>query len=156
MADATVAAWEEDASATRTELREQVAQGRCILQWEIFLVVTIRNTDRLRDDRLGYDVVEPHQESVARSWFVASRYHQHLAADAVEVVRCRVRYGLRILHVEVRLEGGVALVVIAAIDLLDGVGRIYRVRATFVHELLQIRWSRIFVQEARNREHIPF
>ena len=67
----------------------------------------------------------------------------------------RVSYGLRVLHVEVRLGGGVARVVLAAVDPLDGVGRVYRVRATFSHELPQICWARVVVQVAHNREHIP-
>src|SRR6266702_1706494 len=81
-ANAVVAAREKDADTTRTELCKQVAQGRRIFQREIQLFITVRDANCLRDFLLVENVVEPLEESVARSWLVFP--YRQMAAGAVE------------------------------------------------------------------------
>src|SRR6266702_3610752 len=55
-ADTVVATREEDADATHTELREQVARLHYVSPRAPILVDAVRRTDRLRDPRLVEDV----------------------------------------------------------------------------------------------------
>lgn len=66
----------------------------------------------------------------------------------------RVRHGLCMLYVEVCLRAWVVWVVLSALDMLDGEGHVYRVRAIFGQELRHMVLAREFVQEARNPERI--
>src|SRR6266702_4542333 len=102
-ADTVVATREEDADATHTELREQVARLHYVSPRAPILVDAVRRTDRLRDPRLVEDEVKPGEVQV----FCAQRP----SAGAVEDVRRRIRHGLSVLGVDVRLGVGVARIV---------------------------------------------
>src|SRR6266702_4068094 len=81
-ADTVVATREEDADATHTELREQVARLHYVSPRAPILVDAVRRTDRLRDPRLVEDEVKPGEVQV----FCAQRP----SAGAVEDVRRRM------------------------------------------------------------------
>ncbi len=154
IADAVVTAPEEDAGATYAEHCEQSAQGLRIFQRAIFLVRTVRRSDRLWDLRLGEHVLEPLKEHVARGWLAIGIYYR-LATVTVIDVRRRVRHGRGVLDIEVRLKAWVTRVILAVVDLLDGVCRVYCVPAKFGHERRQIRRARVLIQVARNPELVP-
>ncbi len=136
-ADALVATREEEADPTRAELREHVAHLLCLFPRDEFLFVAVRRADRLRDDRLLEDEVQPGHEPVVLA--------QRPSAGAVEDVRGWIRHGRSVLDVRVRLKGWVALVVPPTVDLHDGEGRVHRVGAVIEHERRQVRGARIII-----------
>ena len=93
-ADAVVAAWEEDADPSCTELCKQVAHGGCIFHRKFLLVDTIRCVDRLWDVRLTQHVVEPREKHVIQGWLVAGE--RLMQPDAGAVVDVRVGYAIAV------------------------------------------------------------
>ena len=118
------------------------------------LLNTIRHADRLRDVRQTEYVFEPLEIRVARVWQVASENHPHGAADAAVDVRDRIRQGLGVLDIRVRLRAGVARVVPAAVDPHDCVCRGLCVSTKVGHERRKIRQARELIIEAHDPEHI--
>ncbi len=135
IADAVVASPEEDADATRSELREQAAHIHRVFPRAEILVRSVRGADRLWDFWLPEDVSEPGDVPVVCA--------KRPFAGAVEDERGRIRHGPSVLGVEVRLCVGVARVVPPTVDLYDGEGRVRRVGAVFEHERRQVRGARI-------------
>src|SRR6266702_3359263 len=134
------------AEATGAELRVQGAHEHCMALRVFILIFAIRYADRLRDAWLFDDVEQPGEIPVFPS--------RRSAAGAVENVGGRVRHGLSVLDVDVRLDAGFSWVVPSAVDRYDGVGRVGRVRAVSEHERGEVRRARIVPKISHNPEFI--
>lgn len=87
-ADTIVTAGAEDAGAKGTELVKHFTYSLWILQRDVLLEITIRNTDHPRDFflRRNEQVVKPFRPHVAFTWSVCTMFYLPLTADAVEDV----------------------------------------------------------------------
>ena len=90
--DSTIAAREEDADATRTELCEQFTHVRRIVDRDSLLVVSVPHSDRLWYIRLVKHVVKPIEERLVHvRWRAVVGFERRQAACAIENDRGRVR-----------------------------------------------------------------
>ena len=143
-ADTVVAGRDEEAEALRTELCEQVAQGRHILRRENIFIRTIRYAYCLRkfifiQTEHVFETLEVRVSKLCLPAGLSVRF----AADAVVDKGCWIRYGRGVLDIHAPLVGGrAARVVYAAVDRYRCELRIHRVGAKFPHERLQIILSR--------------
>ena len=78
----------------------------------------------------------------------------HIATDAVDDERGRVRYGRGILDADARRVEGIERVVPAAVPLFDCELCVYRIGPILDHEVNQIQLARVIIVDAQNPDRV--